>query len=103
MRHQRRSAIKNWFRDNFHALKDDKSAADDLKEFLEICGDKQPHIYIYESCRIAVAHAGKDSKSDPDDAHEIVRLYIAADIMWRLARHLISAEFRISDDPWSGD
>jgi hypothetical protein len=28
----------------------------------------------------AVAHAGKDSKSDPDDANELVRLHTAANV-----------------------
>ena len=53
------------------------------------------NIYIYKSCRIAVAHAGKDSKSDPDDASELRRLHAAADIMQVLARHCIEAEFKI--------
>ncbi len=103
MRHHGKAAVKNWFRDNFHVVETDNSARSDLKRFHEICGNEQPHIYIYNSCRLAVAHAGKDSKSDPDDAEEIVRLHIAARILRRLARHLIREEFKVSDSPLSGD
>jgi hypothetical protein len=103
MRHHGKSAVRNWFRDNFHVVENDAGAKNDLKRFREICGSEQAHIYIYNSCRLAVAHAGKDSKSDPDDAEEILRLHIAAHILRRLARHLILEEFKISDSPLSGD
>jgi hypothetical protein len=103
IRNHGRGSTKNWFRDNFSVVELDKSAAEALKRFNDIRGKDAPHEYIYSSCRIAVAHAGKDSKSDPDDADEIVRLHIAADIMKILARHFIEAEFKISDIPYSGD
>ena len=103
IRNHGRGPAKNWFRDNFSVVELDNSATDALKRFNDIRGNDVPHEYIYSSCRIAVAHAGKDSKSDPDDADEIVRLHIAADIMQILARHFIEAEFKISGAPLSGD
>jgi hypothetical protein len=49
------------------------------------------------ACRIAVAHAEKYSKSDPDDANELVRLHTAANVMRILARHFVASAFGVSD------
>jgi hypothetical protein len=75
----------------------------EFESFVKICGSEPPHEYIYEACRIAVAHAGKDSKSDPDDANELVRLHTAADVLRLFARHFIETAFGISDIIYSGD
>jgi len=75
---------------------------DDIGRFLVLCGNEPPHKYIHDSCRIAVAHAGKYSKSDPDDAHEIVRVHTAARVMHMLARRFIEQEFAVSDVMFSG-
>jgi hypothetical protein len=95
--------VKNWFRDNFEILTQDPNHSDDLSQFSAICGNEKPHMYIYKSCRIAVAHANKDSKSDPDDANELTRLHTAAQVMRILARHFITTEFAISDVMYSGE
>jgi hypothetical protein len=95
--------VKNWFRDNFAIVTQDPNYKDELSRFSEICGAEKPHEYIYKSCRIAVAHANKDSKSDPDDPNELLRLHKAAHIMRILARHFITTEFKISDVVFSGD
>ena len=76
---------------------------EDIKQFLELCGNVPPHKYIHDSCRIAVSHANKHSKSDPDDADEIVRLHTAARVMHLLARRFIKNEFTVSDLMHSGD
>jgi len=68
-----------------------------------MCGKATPQDYIHTSCRIAVAHAGKNSKSDPDEADELLRLGVAAFIMRLLARRFIEAEYKISDSMYSGD
>jgi hypothetical protein len=73
-----------------------------LDDFDKLPGATELDEYIYKSCRIAVAHVGKDSKSDPDDASELRRLHAAADIMQVLARHCIEAEFKISDCMFDG-
>lgn len=103
LRHHGKETVRKWFRDNLAVLERDETAKDDLKRFYEICGQEQPHLYIHNSCRIAVSHANKHSKSDPDDAHEIVRLHIAANVMRRLARRFIEVEFKVSDSAFSGD
>ena len=79
------------------------NGGEDVGRFLVLCGKEPPHKYIYDSCRIAVAHAGKHSKSDPDDTREIVRLHTAARVMRLLARRFIKQEFAISDVMFSGD
>ena len=95
--------MKNWFRDNFAILTKDANYKDELSHFSEICGNEKPHEYIYKSCRLAVAHANKDSKSDPDDANELTRLHKVAQVMRILARYFIATEFAMSDVMFSGD
>lgn len=93
---------KRWFRENFPS--DQGSAyADDFNRFNELRGETPPEDYIFQSCRIAVAHASNKSKSDPDEAHEVQRLHAAARIMQLLARKFIKAEFDVSDVMYSGD
>jgi hypothetical protein len=84
-------------------LRQANAKTDDIKRFLDLCGGEPPHKYIHDSCRISVAHAGKRSKSDPDDANEIVRLHTAARVMRLLARRFIKNEFGLSDLIYSGD
>jgi hypothetical protein len=97
-----RGATKNWFRDNFDYARNFERLKRSLNAFDKLRGTTEPHEYIYNSCRIAVAHAGKDSKSDPDDASELRRLHVAADIMQVLARHCIEAELKISNCRFDG-
>jgi hypothetical protein len=97
-----RGATKNWFRDNFDYTRSFDNLKRSLDDFDKLRGTTKPHEYIYKSCRIAVAHAGKDSKSDPDDASELRRLHAAADIMQVLARHCIEVELKISDCMFDG-
>jgi hypothetical protein len=102
IRNPGKEAARKWFLTNFEALRTESKGDDDISRFLAICGSEPPHKYIHDSCRIAVAHAGKHSKSDPDDAHEIVRLHTAARVMHRLARRFIEQEFAVSDVMFSG-
>ena len=103
IRHHGKEAARKWFLTNFEALRvASKQGDDDIARFLALCGNEPPHKYIHDSCRIAVAHAGKHSKSDPDDAHEIRRLHTAADVMHRLARRFIEMEFAVSDLMYAG-
>ena len=97
-----RGATKKWFRDNFSYARSLDYLKQSLDEFDKLRGTTEPHEYIYKSCRLAVAHAGKDSESDPDDASELLRLHTAADIMQVLARHCIDIEFKISDCMFDG-
>jgi hypothetical protein len=97
-----RNATKNWFRDNFAHARRFEYLKSSLDDFDKLRGRNEPHDYIHTSCRIAVAHAGKHSKSDPDDASELRRLHAAADIMQVLARHCIETEFKISDCMFDG-
>jgi hypothetical protein len=97
-----RGPTKNWFRDNFAYARRVEHLKRSLDGFDKLRGTVEPHEYIYKSCRLAVAHAGKDSESDPDDASELLRLHTAADIMQVLARRCIEVEFKISDCMFDG-
>jgi hypothetical protein len=96
-------AVKNWFRDHFEILKQDLRYRASFDTFVAICGGERPHEYIYNACRLAVSHAGKASKSDPDDASELTRLHKAAEILRILARHFILTEFGVSDVLYSNE
>jgi hypothetical protein len=98
-----RNQVKNWFRDKCEILKKVPAYSETFARFAKICGSEKPHEYIYKACRIAVAHANKDSKSDPDDANELVRLHTAADVLRIFARHFIKAELGVSEIMYSGD
>jgi len=97
-----RGPTKKWFRDNFAYARGFDHLKGSLHDFDKLRGTIEPHEYIYKSCRLAVAHAGKDSESDPDDASELLRLHTAANIMQVLARHCIEVEFKISDCVFDG-
>lgn len=101
--HKGRGDVRNWFRDNFERMRLQSSYRDEFEKFAEICGSEKPHEYIYDACRLAVAHAGKDSTSDPDDANELVRLHTAANVLRIFARHFITSAFGVSDVMYSGD
>jgi hypothetical protein len=103
IRNHTKEAVRTWFRTHFELLRTESKGDDDVDRFLALCGREPPHEYIHNSCRIAVAHAGKRSKSDPDDTHEILRLHTAARVMHLLARRFIKQEFAISDLMFSGD
>lgn len=95
--------VRKWFKTNFEALRAMASKNDDIDRFVTLWGATPAHEYIHDSCRIAVAHANKKSKSDPDDAQEIFRLHTAANVMHLLARRFIEQEFAISTKMFSGD
>ncbi len=97
-----RGQTKKWFQENFAYARSVKHLKQSLDDFDELRGPTEPHEYVYKSCRLAVAHAGKDSESDPDDARELLRLHTAANIMQVLARRSIEMEFKISDSMFDG-
>ena len=103
IRHKGRGDVINWFRDNFDRLRKQSGFRDEFEKFAKICGNERPQDYIYKACRVAVAHARKDSKSDPDDANELVRLHTAADVLRLFARDFVASEFGISDAMYSGN
>jgi hypothetical protein len=100
--HQSKGDVKNWFRDNFENLRQQNAYHEEFERFAKICNGEKPHEYIWKACRVAVSHANKDSKSDPDDANELVRLHTAADMLRIFARHFITSEFGISEIKYSG-
>jgi hypothetical protein len=99
-----RGDTKKWLLDNFKKLKQTQHLSHEIKEFENDCGTEEPHLYLYEACRTAVAHAKpkKRHTSDPDDLHELRRLHIAANILRALARLLIQNELGVSDCVYDG-
>jgi hypothetical protein len=103
VKYPNRGDVKNWFRDKYEILKSDSQYAETLADFAKLFGDKKPHEYIYDSCRVAVSHVSPRSKSDPDDSHEMTRLHKAADVLKIFARWFIENELGVSDSLYSGD
>lgn len=71
-----------------------------LDKFLQASREEGVDKYLWNACRVAVAHTREKHPSDPDDAQELQRLDIAATIMRRLARHFIKTELNVSDSPY---
>jgi hypothetical protein len=103
IKHHARGEVKNWFRDHYALLKQEQNHKGIFDQFEKICGREKAHEYIYNACRIAAAHANKDSKSDPDDANELTRLHTAAEVLRIFARYFIKIELGISDVIYSGE
>jgi len=103
IRNHSRGAVKKWFRDNFAIVRNETRYRDAFSRFAEICADEQPHEYLYKACRVAVSHAGQDSKSDPDDANEVTRLHKAAEVLRLLARHFILTDLGVSEVLYSAE
>lgn len=68
-----------------------------LEEFHADRSNSSVEDYVYQSCRVATAHAAKDWPSDADASAEIRRLSVAARILQALARHFIRIEFVFSE------
>lgn len=103
VRYPKTQKVAKWIRRTFPVIRANSIHSDIVARFLEACGDETPEEYIYQACRVAVAHASVRRPSDPDDAQEIGRLHTASDVMRVLARHLIATELGVSDSMYSGE
>ena len=92
--------IKKWMKGNFEIIQSTYPCDNVFKELDMVCGEETREDYLYNSCRIAVAHASHKSPSDPDDAQEIRRLHVAAESLRWIARHFIKEEMSIGDQWW---
>jgi hypothetical protein len=94
--------VRRWIADNFDevcsTLQDEY-----LKCFHEDRREKSIEDYIYENCRVAVAHASKRFQSDSDLALEADRLSVAARVTKALARHCIRVYFGFSESYFSDE
>jgi hypothetical protein len=97
--HERGPASTRWVAANLPVILGDPRNQQIVEKFLTACGEEKPEIYIYKACRVAVAHASLDYRSDPDELTELRRLHNAADIMRPLARRFISHELGVSESP----
>lgn len=102
IRHPDGPKARKWIAANFAAVS--APAQDDLemKQFLAMCGSEHPADYIYNACRLAVAHSSIKRPSDPDDVDELNRLHSASYVLRLLARLMISRELGVSDQTHSG-
>lgn len=97
VRHNGKSATKKWFKDTYPNFRDGRNDAAGIERFELACGDTTPHQYIYDACRVAVAHVNEKYLSDPDDFEELRRLHVVADVLRGLARYFIKNELGFSD------
>lgn len=89
-------AVRDWVEAVFDDISEMVSS-EVLTRFHEDRGDAPTKKYVYKNCRVATAHASKDSPSDADAEPEIQRLWNAAPVLRALARHYIQTEFKFSD------
>lgn len=97
IKYSKSDKVKKWIGANFTAL--GLSTKDDprTRDFMKACGGETPESYIYNACRLAVAHASIKTPSDADDSQEIRRLYSACYVLRQLARRLIKNELGVPD------
>lgn len=94
---------RKWIEGNFPEIQTIDYMREDIGRFLKSCGSVPPQKYIYDACRLAVAHSSPRSPSDPDESEELGRLHEAAIVMRLLARRFIETEFGVSDCRFSGE
>jgi hypothetical protein len=94
---------RKWIAGNFALATPSPDSDLRMKHFMAASGGEAPEDYIYNACRLAVAHASIKRPSDADDSDEITRLYSASYVLRLLARHLISKELGVSDNIHSGN
>jgi len=95
LKHKGKSDAKKWFKENYPLVVENKNYASNIDQFEKIRGTENAHDYLYRACRVAVAHANKPFSTDPDNAHELRRLYVAADILRALSRIFIQKELGV--------
>jgi hypothetical protein len=103
IKHPNGKNARKWIADNFASAVPTPDEDRRMRGFSAACGSKAPEDYIYDACRVAVAHASPKHPSDADDSDEITRLYSASYVLRLLARRLIAEELGVSDSPFSGD
>jgi len=103
IRHPTGDRAKKWIGRNLALVAASHDDDPRMSHFMTACYGEKPEDYIYNACRLAVAHASIKRPSDADDADEINRLYSASYVLRRLARRLITEELRLSDSISSGD
>lgn len=95
--------IRKWLDKNFDKLTSETYHKETLGRFLKASQGTKPSEYLWNSCRLAVAHIRKKGeKSDPDDAEELSRLHNAADMLKIFARYFIEHELGVSDCLFDG-
>lgn len=62
----------------------------------------EPSKYLYNNCRLAVAHATKAPVINPDDAQQVRDLSACTPILRSLARIYIRDDLGIQEDQWGG-
>lgn len=96
------STARTWIRDNYAHVTAPNNMRENVQRFDDARGAHQPHNYLYNACRSAVAHVKDPYASDPDELKEIRRLHVAAGVLRPLARHFIEKELGISDNIFDG-
>lgn len=87
--------ISTWIAARLPALRAPEDDAEDWARFDDARGTATAERYLLRSCRVAVAHASVRSRSDEDDAAELLRLHRATRIVRLLARDLMENDFKI--------
>ncbi len=101
-RHRGPNQIQNWFRTTYPKLVENQNLVESIARFKALLGPHAPEVYLYKMCRNAVAHATDPFTTDPDEADELRRLHVAADILRALARIFIREEIIVSESMYDG-
>ena len=93
--------VKKWIGRTFPFLEETYADDSRMKAFVNDRGTASSEDYIWEACRLAVAHASVRRPTDADDAQEIRRLSAASYVLQISARRFISERYQISESPFA--
>jgi hypothetical protein len=92
-----KSDIKKWINEHYLEIAKSKIDRHILGQFENFRGAQKAGDYLENAGRHAVAHARDEGTSDPDDASELRRLHVLAEIFRVLSREMIMRKFGYSD------
>lgn len=94
-----REDMKKWMTSCYAEVAIERDVSHIISMFEAARGAMSAGKYLYESCRVAVAHARKlKQNTDPDDPSELQRLNVAAQVLRLMAKKFIQIEMGVSTD-----
>lgn len=103
-----KNPTKNWIKSAYPRLQSERNNDEAFDRFEALVAEwnaptpqaKSAAEYLWQECRLAVAHGSEKSTSDPDTLVELRRLHTVAGIMRWLARKAIREKLGVPGAYW---
>jgi Methylamine utilization protein MauJ len=101
---KQKGAARDWIKAAYLQVREERQKDESFDRFETLVADwnapnpkaKSPQEYLWQACRVAVAHGSEKSVSDPDALTEVRRLHTVADVMRWIARKAIQDELGVA-------